>query len=173
VILSDTFKAARHIEIRVRRELAAYEGNPHMASHVWLLPSLQLPTLRRLAAQQALRSNLVVLGPGTPLGLPRPVKDFLRDWVGRLLDRVCPLLLLGAWEQRATGDIPVAAISDGEGRLRIPVFCSLPDAISAARELARWWRPKADEDAGCEVAHLEAPPACARRPWISRRPHRD
>lgn len=173
VILSDTFTTARHIELRMRRELAAHEDDPRVTSHLWLPPSLQLPTLRRLAAQQALRSNLVVLDSGAPLGLPRSVKDFLREWVGRLLDRVCPLLVLRAWEQKASGDIPVAAISDGAGRLRIPVFTNLPDAVSAARELARWWKPQADDDAGCEVADLRTTAACDPRAFVSRRSHHD
>ncbi len=172
VIVSDTFAAARHAELRVRQALVEFSGDARVKCHVWLLPSLQLPTLRRLATQQALNSNLVVLGPGAPLGLPRPVKDFLRDWVCQLVDRVCPLLLLRVGEQRAAGDIPLAAISDGEGKLRIPVFSNLPDAVSAARELAHWWKPKAAAaPAACEVADLEAAPTRDHRSSVRRRSH--
>lgn len=173
VIVSDTFAAARQAETRVRQALVAFGGDARVKCQVWLLPSLDLPTLRQLATQQALNSNLVVLCPGAPLALPRPVKDFLRDWVSRLVDRVCPLLLLRVREQQATGDIPVAAISDGEGTLRIPVFSNLPDAVAAARELARWWKPKPAGDATCDVADFQATPACDHPSFVSRRPHHD
>lgn len=142
VVLSKDFVTGRHVGALVQRELSATDPGVSVQSRVWLFSSLDQPSLLRLAVEQALTAHLVVLCLFTYSPLPHGVKDFLRDWLDRCDRRVTPLAVLSAGGRPDEDAGKVGAGSGSDGRPRVPVYRNLCDAVSAARQLARWRSPE-------------------------------
>ncbi len=137
VILSDDFSTGRQVGAHIQAELSALGGGTKMNAHVWLFPSLNQPSLRRLAVLQALSANLIVLCSDWRRPLSLGVRGFLREWVWQINDCVAPLLVWSAEEDPAEDAGMLGALSGPGGSPRVPVYASLSSACSAARELAR------------------------------------
>lgn len=147
VILSKDFATGRQVGALVQRELSVTDPGVSVESRVWLFSSLNQPSLLRLAVLQALTAHLVVLRPYAYSPLPRGVREFLRDWMHRINGRVTPLVV---WSTEGHSDEDTGVVGAGsgsDGRARVPVYCNLSAAVSAARELARLRSPESAPDA--------------------------
>jgi hypothetical protein len=81
VVVYEDFTSARRAMEMSGQLTAGLNAGLAVDSYIWRFDALNLPQLRRQAAEDAIQANLIIISVRSQAALPATVKSWLRDWL--------------------------------------------------------------------------------------------